>query len=197
MNLPNKLTVSRFFLTFIFMLLLFAGGLAARVAALFVFIIAILTDWFDGLLARRNNQLTDFGKFMDPIADKVLVLSAFFAFIELDLVPAWMVVLILFRELAITGLRVSALSKHVVIPASEGGKHKTASQMTAIFVVLVFLIFREAAVVMPDFWTRDTEILFNGVILTVMLIATALTLISGFSFIYKNREIFTNAEPDN
>ena len=181
MNLPNKLTVSRIFLTFMFMLFLFSDGLTARILALAVFLTASLTDLWDGYLARKYNMITDFGKFMDPIADKILTLSAFFAFIQLGLVPAWMVVIIVFREFIVTGLRLFALTKKRVLPAEEGGKHKTVSQMTAIFLILAFLIFKEIGLKVPGFW-----------IPAVMLVTTALTLISGASFLYRNRAIFVN-----
>jgi len=190
MNLPNKLTVSRIFLTFVFMLLLFSDGIAARIGALAVFFIASLTDFLDGYLARRYDMITDFGKLMDPIADKVLVLSAFLAFIELRLVPAWMVVLIISREFIVTGVRVLALSKKVVLPAREGGKHKTVSQMSAIFVILIFLVFREIGLKYPSLWSPGIEGCFKNIILALMWWTTPLTLVSGGAFLYKNRAVF-------
>lgn len=178
MNLPNKFTIARIVLTFVFMAFLFVHGLAAKVAALILFAAASLTDWVDGYLARKYDQISDFGKFMDPIADKILVLSAFFAFIELELVPAWMVVVIVFRESIVTGLRLFALSRNIVLPAQEGGKQKTASQMIAIFVILISLILKEIGIKFPA-----------EAIYILMLITTALTLISGSSFLYRNRVI--------
>jgi len=191
-NLPNKLTVARIFLTLVFMICLFRDGLATKVAALVVFLAASITDLYDGYLARKLNAITDFGKFMDPIADKVLVLSAFVAFIELELVPAWMVVVIVLREFIVTGLRISALTKKKVLPARGGGKHKTVSQMAAIFIILVFLVLKEVGLRIPDFWSVNAEIYFKNTIFIVMLITTILTLISGISFLYKNRRIILN-----
>lgn len=179
MNLPNKLTISRIVLTFLFMLLLFSHGLTVKIMALFTFLAASLTDLCDGYFARKYNAVTEFGKFMDPIADKILVLAAFFAFIELELVPAWMVVVIVLRELIITGMRLFALTKNIVLPAQEGGKHKTASQMIAILVILVSLILKEVGIRFPA-----------EAIYILMLITTALTLISGSSFLYRNRAVF-------
>jgi CDP-diacylglycerol---glycerol-3-phosphate 3-phosphatidyltransferase len=190
MNLPNKLTISRIFLTFVFMLFLFGHGLVAKVFALLVFLAASLTDFSDGYLARKYNMITDFGKLMDPIADKILVLSVFLAFIELELVPAWMVAIIVLRELTITGLRLLALTKKVVLPANEGGKHKTASQMTAIFVILLSLILKEIGMKFPLLWTSSTEIYFRSAVYILMFITTALTLISGSCFLYRNRTLF-------
>lgn len=180
MNLPNKFTIARIVLTFVFMAFLFVHGLAAKAAALIIFSAASLTDWADGYLARKYGQISDFGKFMDPIADKILVLSAFFAFIELEIVPAWMVVVIILRESIVTGLRLFALSRNIILPAQEGGKQKTASQMIAIFIILISLILKESGIKFP------TEVIY-----ILMLITTALTLISGSSFLYRNRTIFT------
>jgi len=184
MNLPNKITIARIVLTVIFMAFLFVHGLAAKVAALIIFSVASFTDWADGYLARRYGQISDLGKFMDPIADKILVLAAFFAFIELEIVPAWMVVIIVLRESIVTGLRLFALTKNIVLPAQEGGKQKTASQMIAIFVILISLILKEAGIQFP------AEAIF-----ILMLITTALTLISGSSFLYRNRTIFDTLSP--
>src|SRR3990170_11683 len=139
MNLPNKLTVSRIILTFVFMFFLFSKGLTSKSLALVVFIAAALTDLFDGMIAKSRNLITDFGKIMDPIADKILVLGAFLSFIQLQLIPAWTVVVIIGRESAITSLRFFALSKGRVIAASKGGKYKTVSQMAAIFIILISL----------------------------------------------------------
>lgn len=190
MNLPNKLTITRIILTFVFMFLLFTDGLAARICAFLVFLTASLTDLCDGYLARKYNMITDFGKFMDPVADKILVLAAFFAFIELKLVPAWMVLLIVLREFIVTGLRVAALTQGKVIAAMEGGKHKTVSQMVAIFIILIFLIFKEIGLNYRGAWPQTVESYALEGIYILMLITTALTLISGGSFLYKNRGLF-------
>ncbi|MCX5715560.1 MAG: CDP-diacylglycerol--glycerol-3-phosphate 3-phosphatidyltransferase [Candidatus Omnitrophica bacterium] len=181
MNLPNKLTVSRIILTAVFLLFLFGHGPAYKAAALFIFLLAALTDLLDGYLARTRNVITDFGRLMDPIADKVLTLSAFFAFIEMELIPAWMVIIIVMRELVITGLRILALTKKVVLPAEEGGKHKTVSQMFAIIIILVSLIMKDAGF-NPSF--------METVIYIAMLITVAFTLISGSTFFYRNRAVF-------
>src|SRR3989338_1335633 len=111
MNLPNKLTLARIALTFIFLVFLFSKGLLFRYLSLVTFIVALLTDFYDGHIARSRNLVTDFGKLMDPIADKILVLAAFLAFVELQIIPAWMVVLVIVREFVITGMRLLAASK--------------------------------------------------------------------------------------
>jgi CDP-diacylglycerol--glycerol-3-phosphate 3-phosphatidyltransferase len=194
MNLPNKLTVLRIALALVFIIFLFMDGLAAKVAALIVFLLASGTDMLDGYLAKKNNQMTDFGRLMDPIADKILILSAFLAFVELGLVPAWMVVIIIFREVAVTGLRILALSKGKVISADAGGKHKTVSQVLVIIAILGLIIFRAAGPAASSFWTARAEALYKDSIFVLMLITVALTLISGISYLVKNREVYSNAK---
>ena len=194
MNLPNKLTISRMVLAFVFIILLFLPGLASKVAALVVFLLASATDALDGYLAKKNNQITDFGRMMDPIADKMLTLSAFLAFVQMQLVPAWMVVVILFREVAITGLRVFALTKGDVIAADSGGKHKTACQIFAIFAVLLLIIFNEAGHKLFSFWSPRAEAVYMDAVFILMLITVILTTISGVSYLVKNKEVYSNAK---
>ena len=104
MNLPNKITLSRIGLAFVFMFFLLSPGIMAKYLALLTFAIASLTDFLDGYLARKRNLENDFGRLMDPIADKILILVAFLAFVEMKVIPGWMVVIVIFRELIITGL---------------------------------------------------------------------------------------------
>lgn len=185
MNLPNKLTISRIFLTAAFVFFVLAKGLPAKILAFVIFSLASSTDVLDGYLAKRNNEITDFGKLMDPIADKILVLAAFLAFVEIGIIPSWMVVVIISREAAITGLRILALTKGKVIPADDGGKHKTISQVVAIFVILLFLIFKEGGANITA---------YENLIYLVMLLTTALTLISGAAYLIKNKEVYFNAK---
>src|ERR1044071_3154983 len=137
MNLPHKLTVSRFALTAAFLAVFFSQVHLANTVSLILFSAAGLTDYFDGKIARRDKLITNFGILMDPLADKILTCSAFIAFVDRDLMPAWAVVIIVARELAITGLRLLAASKQVVLAAEKYGKHKTISQITAIVALLV------------------------------------------------------------
>ena len=194
MNLPNKLTILRILLTFAFIVFLFVNGVAAKITALLVFILASATDVLDGFLAKRNNQITDFGKLMDPIADKILVLSAFLSFVEIGVVQAWMVIVIVFREVVITGLRLLALSKRVIIPADDGGKHKTVWQVGSIVIVLLFLIFSEGGSAVFKFWNTDFETYYKNFIFFVMLITVSLTLASGLAYLWKNKEVYLNAK---
>ena len=194
MNLPNKLTISRIILTFIFMILLFSKGLAFKVSALVVFFIASCTDFIDGYLAKKTGEVTDFGRLMDPIADKVLVISAFLAFVEMKLVPAWIVVIIVLREFIITGLRLMAFRKGEVIEAELAGKHKTVSQMVSIYAILIFIVFREAGNRVFSFWTEGLEYNLKEAIFYLLILTALLTLISGVSFLVKNRRFFVNAK---
>lgn len=188
MNLPNKLTILRIFLTFIFIILISLTGLSPKIAAFIVFILASLTDYFDGYLARRNNQVTDFGKLMDPIADKILILSAFLAFVQMQLISAWMVVIIFSREALITGLRIFAISKGKVLEAEAAGKHKTVSQMVAIFIIFVFIIFKETLLRFYS-WGQTIDAIFRISIFVLMFITVILTVISGLSYLWRNRKL--------
>lgn len=192
MNLPNKLTLLRILLAFVFMLFLFLGGLAAKIAALIVFSVAALTDLFDGMIAKSRNLITNFGKIMDPIADKILVLAAFLSFIQLQLIPAWMVITIIARESLITSLRLFALSREVVIAASKGGKQKTVSQIVAIFVILLSLIFKEA---MKQYFPGQPSYdkVIGSIVYWAMFSTVVLTLISGLSYMWDNRHLFLGA----
>lgn len=192
MNLPNKLTISRIALTFIFMAFLYTPGILAKTLALCVFLLASLTDALDGYLAKKNNQMTDFGRLMDPIADKILVLAALLAFVERGVIPAWMVVLIIFREVTVTGLRVLALTKGRILQADGGGKKKTVWQLLAILVILLFLIFKEGGSGLFKFWSVHIEVLYKNAIFVIMLVAVTLTLASGVAYFIKNREVYSN-----
>ncbi|MFH1857044.1 MAG: CDP-diacylglycerol--glycerol-3-phosphate 3-phosphatidyltransferase [Candidatus Omnitrophota bacterium] len=185
MNLPNKLTISRIILTFIFIFLIKTNGLFSKSAAVAVFAIACMTDWVDGYLARKKKEVTVFGKLMDPIADKVLVISAFVAFSQLGLVAVWMVAIILVREFIVTGLRIFALAKGKVIAAHPLGKHKTVSSYIAIFLIMGFLIFKEIAGNM-NFYSATFDKIGIGTIYIFMLVVILFTIISGANYIIRN-----------
>ena len=194
MNLPNKLTVLRIVLVVVFMFFLFSHGIMFKCLALFAFLAASFTDFLDGYIAKKNNMVTTFGKLMDPVADKILVLSALLAFVEMKLIPAWMVVIIIFREVTVTGLRITALTQGRVLAAENGGKHKMVSQVLSIFVILLFLIFREGGSNVFNFWDSSTERTYKDVILILMTITTLLTLVSGISYLIKNKGVYFNAK---
>jgi len=192
MNLPNKITLARIGLVFVFMVFLFLGGLPAKLIALAIFILAVATDYLDGYIAKKYNIVSDFGKIMDPVADKVLTLAAFLAFVEMKLVPAWMVVIIIFREMLITSIRIVALRNKEVLSAGMGGKQKTASQMVSIIVILIFIIIKEAGVRTFGFWNPDFEYWYRQLIFLLMIITVALTIISGVSYLVGNKKYLFN-----
>lgn len=184
MNLANRLTISRILLAGIFIFSLFIKGAGAKFFAFAVFLAACITDYYDGYIARKQNAITDFGKLADPVADKILILGAFLAFVEMKIIPAWMVMIIIARELVITGIRMLALSQKKVLSAEVVGKHKTVSQMVAVISVLIFLIIRDAG-----FMFRYLGYYKKGVYV-LMFITVIMTLLSGISYMNKNRHIF-------
>jgi CDP-diacylglycerol--glycerol-3-phosphate 3-phosphatidyltransferase len=194
MNLPNKLTILRIILVGVFMFFLFLHGVWAKALALITFLTASFTDFLDGYIAKKNNMVTNFGKLMDPIADKILVLAAFLAFVEMELVPAWMVVIIIFREAIITGLRITVLTQGKVLAAEDGGKHKMVSQVFSIVAILLFIIFKEAGIKVFGFWNGSTERIYRDIIFLLMLMTTFLTLASGMSYLIKNKGMYFNAK---
>jgi CDP-diacylglycerol---glycerol-3-phosphate 3-phosphatidyltransferase len=184
MNLANKLTISRIILAGIFILFLFIKGAGAKCVAMAIFLAACVTDYYDGYIARKTGDITSFGKLMDPIADKILILGAFLAFVEMEIIPAWMVIIIIAREFVITGIRVLALSQKKVLSAETGGKHKTVSQMVAVISILIFLIIRDSG-----FSLRYRDYFEIG-LYVLMVIVVAMTLTSGISYMIKNKDIF-------
>lgn len=135
LNTPNILTIIRMIFVPVFIVLLLY---VSRIAACVVFVVASLTDWLDGYLARKNNEITNFGKFMDPLADKMLVTSALVCFVGLGWMPAWVAMIVIGRDLAVDGLRMLAASRNIVMAAGWSGKVKTAVTMVLIPVMLVF-----------------------------------------------------------
>ncbi len=192
MNLPNQLTVSRFALTGLFWVAAFAPFPGNRSWALVLFSLASLTDFLDGKIARERKLITAFGTLMDPLADKILTCSAFIAFIELRQIEAWMVAVIVGRELAITGLRLLAASKNVVLAAERLGKHKTVSQITTILATLLVMSYPQ--------WGSVGEALFAWPVLgrpwiivfaqATQWVAVALTLYSGATYLWRNRHLY-------
>ncbi len=194
MNLPNKLTVSRFVLTALFLWALFSPLRFNDTLALVFFSLAGFTDFLDGRIARSSKLITNFGILMDPLADKVLICSAFVAFVETThlnpdapvKVAAWMVIVIVARELTITGLRLLAASKNVVLAAEKFGKHKTISQIVAINALLVLDACNEWPAGLQKFF-RSWVPPFAEVMLWV---AVALTVVSGAIYLWRNRAIY-------
>lgn len=153
------------------------GGAANRYISLALFVVASVTDWFDGYLARKNNLVTNFGKFMDPLADKLLVCSAMICMIELNRLPAWFVIIIIGREFIISGFRLIAAENGIVIAANYWGKFKTASQM----IMIILLILH-----------------FDGIFVTLeqlfIWLSLALTIISLITYIWQNKSVLSMQE---
>jgi CDP-diacylglycerol---glycerol-3-phosphate 3-phosphatidyltransferase len=188
MNLPNKITVSRIVLTVFFLMCLFSMGVGAKALALGIFTIAAFTDYLDGKIAKKNNITSDFGRIMDPVADKILTLSAFVSFAIMGIVPERIVVIIILREVLVTSFRLKALMSGKVLSASLAGKQKTVSQMIAIFVILIFIVLRETPRGIVPFWTEKIEFYYSQGILVMMILTAILTVISGVSYFLNNRK---------
>lgn len=173
MNTANKLTLLRVVMIPVFMAALYLDFPFHKVVALVVFILAAVTDFIDGYIARNFDQVTDFGKFMDPLADKLLVLAALIWFVEAGQIGGWVVLVVLAREFAVSGLRMIAAPKGYVIAAAWSGKIKTAATMVCICIMLVPI---------PD--------VLNTVCVAVILLTT---IWSGVEYFVKNRKVFSGA----
>lgn len=183
MNTPNKLTLLRVILVPVFLSFLLIKQIPYHyIFALIFFIGASITDFFDGYLARKNNEVTTFGKFLDPLADKVLVISAMVCFIELGMTSSVAVIIIIAREFMVTSLRLVAMASNGnVIAASMIGKVKTVVQMTAIITILVMLSAN-------DLFELPSWLNINVIGQILMMIAALITVISGFEYLIKNKK---------
>ena len=173
MNTANKLTMLRVIMIPVFLLALYLDFPFNKIVALVIFILASITDFIDGYIARHFNQITDFGKFMDPLADKLLVTSAMLWFVEEGQMAAWVLLIVIAREFAVSGLRMVAAPKGVVIAAAWSGKIKTASTMVCICLMLLPI---------PE--------VLNTICVLVILVTTV---VSGVEYFVKNRSVFSGA----
>lgn len=176
MNLPNRLTVLRMIMVpfFVFFMLTGVGGAAGKWIALALFCIASLTDMLDGKIARKYHMVTNFGKFMDPLADKLLVCSAMICLVDLDRLASWIVIVIIAREFIISGFRLVASDNGIVIAASYWGKFKTVFQMAMVIVLIA-----------------DLGGIFDVIGSVLTWIALILTVISLADYVVKNRQVLT------
>lgn len=187
MNLPNKITMSRIFLIPIFMLFMLVDFNFGNVILLgttiqtghliggLIFILASITDWLDGYIARKNNLVTNMGKFLDPLADKLLVSAAFIILVELGTAPSWIIIVIISREFAVTGLRLILAGGGEVVAANQLGKIKTVAQILAIISLLLNNIYFESI-----------GVPFGMIMLYIALVFTVW---SGADYFYKNRHV--------
>jgi CDP-diacylglycerol--glycerol-3-phosphate 3-phosphatidyltransferase len=187
MNWANRLTLSRLVLTVLFVGALNSSWEYARTSALFLFIVAGLTDFIDGEVARRYNVVTNFGKLMDPLVDKIMVAAAFISLVPLKAIPAWAATAVVARDFLITGLRLMATAKGRVLPAENLGKQKTSWQIITVIFFLTLLAVSELRYVdeRSTWWLRARD--EAGPIL--VWITVALTIYSGLGFAWRNREL--------
>lgn len=180
MTTANKLTLLRMALIPVFLGVLYAGFPGSRYVALGVFIVASLTDMLDGYIARHYNQITNFGKFMDPLADKVLVMAAMCYFVEIGRMPGWALAVVLLREFAVSGMRLVAVEQGRVIAAAWSGKVKTASTMVCLCLMML----------LTESWMPIPRTL--NVLCVVIIVGT--TAYSGVEYFVKNRDVFKNVD---
>ena len=186
MAIPNILTVMRIFLTPIFIICLFSDFFGAQLWALVIFIVASITDAYDGYFARKNNMVTDTGQFLDPLADKILLSSAFISFSIMGLIDIWMVALIIFRDLFVTSLRVLLSRKGFIMITSKIAKSKTAVQIGIIIFTLLFLTLKGFNwVLLEDYliFINEYQLVYYLTMITVIF-----TVYTGYNYIQENRK---------
>ena len=200
MNLPNKITVARILLIPIMIIIPYLniqgtipiGGITySNLIILAIFLVASLTDFLDGYLARKNNQVTTFGKFLDPIADKLLVLSALIMLVEMGKIPAWIPIIIAAREFIVSGIRMLAAGEGNVIAASWYGKVKTVSQMVAISLAFIdtsaFMEFTKGEL-------ANSALPLNILMSAAMLVSVVMTIFSGVDYFIKSKDIILKSK---
>jgi len=194
MNLANKLTIFRIILVPIMLVvgIINPEGSLLGVSITFwimgaIFVIASITDKLDGYIARSRNQITTFGKFLDPIADKILVLTAMMIFVEYNRMPAWIPVIVMFREFLVSGFRLVAVSKGEVIAASNWGKLKTVTQMVAL--ILCFADNYGFGYFIKNTIDNTGSLVLNIIITVLLIIAVIATIISGWDYISKGKDM--------
>jgi CDP-diacylglycerol--glycerol-3-phosphate 3-phosphatidyltransferase len=192
MNWANRITLSRLVLTLLFVLALNSSWNYARTAALIIFLLAGLSDFIDGEVARRYGDVTNFGKLMDPLVDKIMMAAAFISLVPLKAIPAWAATTVVARDFLITGIRLMAGSKGRILPAERFGKHKTSWQI----ITVIFFLFLLSAIelqyvdVHSIWWKR----VWHDAGRALIWITIALTIFSGLAFAWKNRELIAPDE---
>ncbi|MBI4652304.1 CDP-diacylglycerol--glycerol-3-phosphate 3-phosphatidyltransferase [Candidatus Desantisbacteria bacterium] len=203
MNIPNRITLYRFLAAFIFTFLMTFEGLFIRYIAILIFIAAAISDLYDGKIAREIGEVTNFGKIIDPLADKFLITSALFFLVQDAVIPAWMAIIIISREFAVMGLRILASLEHKIIDADKLGKYKTTTQLLSIIVIQVLQIFTKTFTYINknNFDNMLTQhggmqgklilSIFPSIPYYLMLITVVITFISGLNYFIKNKNIFS------
>jgi len=190
MNVSNQLTILRLVLTFPFVAALSIDFPGAKLLALALFIVASVTDYVDGYIARRFQLITDFGQLMDPLVDKIMTMAAFICLVSLGSIPAWAVIVIISREFLVTGLRLIAISQGKVLPAERLGKHKTVWQIATIIYLLGLATLHDQF----DTAFSSSTLWALGLLIGLLLIyaTVAFTLVSGISYFFKNWGLVRN-----
>ncbi len=183
MTLPNILTISRIILAVVIVGLLMSNSLMGNIAATLFFAIAALTDFYDGYIAKKYGLVGDFGKIMDPIADKILMIAVFGVLAYLGMIAWWMVIVIAVREIAVTASRLAAMRQGQILPAETAGKIKTAFQMGSVFVILIFLMAEQSAGARNWFYVIENN--WRTLIDVLMVINMVLTVGSGAAYFWK------------
>jgi CDP-diacylglycerol--glycerol-3-phosphate 3-phosphatidyltransferase len=191
MTAANILTLGRLLAAPVFVLLLIRETRDSLWIASAIFVLATLTDAFDGYLARRTRTTTPVGRWLDPIADKILISGAYLAFLSLGVpaVKAWMVIVIVGRELLVSALRSLAKRRGVIIHSSQVAKWKTGFQMGVALAILLFMSLRARESASPEYWTRPGGETFSTALNVALLITIALTVLSGWDYLWKNRAV--------
>jgi CDP-diacylglycerol---glycerol-3-phosphate 3-phosphatidyltransferase len=192
MNLPNQLTLSRLALTVLFVVSLSWPFAYGRTVALLLFILAGVTDYFDGEIARRYAIVTKFGKLMDPLADKVMIAAGFICLVPVGAIPAWVATIVVARDFLITGLRLLASVEGIILPAERLGKHKTSWQIVT---VIFFLLLLSAIEIRPESggarWWQDLWAYGGN---TLLWITVGLTIYSGLGYLWRNRSLIIDPQ---
>lgn len=191
MVLPNQLTILRIILTPIFLYLFLSNNPLLIQISLGIFLIAALTDWYDGWLARKFNYITDWGKFWDPLADKILTSTAFLGFVFVGLLPLWMVLLIIFRDLFVTLLRVYAESRGYNFITTYYAKWKTLLQMVFLYYLLLLYVGMNTKEIYLKYYDLFTLLSNEHFIYFTMLVITIITVHSGITYLLKNKHLIS------
>ena len=189
MILPNQLTILRIVLTPVFLYFFISDDLLMKQISLAVFFVAALSDWYDGWLARKFNYITEWGKLMDPLADKILTSAAFIGFVLVGLLEWWMVAIILVRDFIITFLRIYADRKGLVFTTSYYAQWKTLLQMVFLYYLLIIYIGSVTPELNSEFSKVFQTLLNSELLYFIMLLITIITVHSGLFYIYKNKEV--------
>jgi CDP-diacylglycerol--glycerol-3-phosphate 3-phosphatidyltransferase len=187
MSIPNSLSALRIVLTPVFALLLFADSPSFKFLSLGVFIVAALTDWYDGRIARKYGGATRIGKFLDPLADKILSSTALFSFVYLNLVDAWMVWIIVVRDFLITGLRSFAEWRNMPIVTSRSAQAKTFGEFIIIYYILILYVLRSVPILRSQYGAWFDDLMHPRVLFGMMLLVTLSTIGTGVMYLIDNR----------